>query len=725
MQVYYNHEAFFMMKFLFVLLLFCLLHVSREASGLEFGNVRAMFGGEGVVAGRKLELTIPMEPAGRWPGVALIPEGGGRFDFNGCREFRAEVSNLNAFPAQLQVEIVRLKRGSGKKEIFLNKISGGIGLAPGERAMLRVPLIRSRESGFAPQGLRCAFEGFNCRENHLPADGMVDEIRFFVKDPCQAKRFRIGNLHLAEKTAPLPEALESAETFYPCLDRFGQYRHSDWPGKLKDVSEWKIRAADEERDLAAHPAPAERTRFGGWTGGPQLEATGGFRVEKYRGKWFFADPEGRLLWLFGVNRCDLSEATGVTRREHCFEALPPRCRANEWTYYAYPGALRLGFYKGSRPRSVMQVSFLGLNLMRKLGVADPEADGRKAAYDYACRRIPERLRSWGFNAFGNSCSQQIVRAGRMPYAHTAHQTRCPQIAGAHGNWANFDDVFSPDYAGLLARNLKQDFGEALQDPYCIGLYVHNEIGWGRDDADLARGVLRSPASQPAKQEFRRMLEKKYGSIGRLNAVWKTEYPSWEAFLFSAAVPADRDAWADLNAFNMRLVHTYFASVRQAMREIAPGKLYLGCRFTNNYRNSIVRIAAEYCDVLSFNFYKYSIGTFRLPKGIDKPVIIGEFHFGTPGYGPEWAGLCAVAGQEERARAFDRYVRSALYNPAIVGVQYFQLYDQPALGRTLDGENGQVGFLDVTDTPYPAMVEASRRLGGRLYRERLSAVPAGK
>ena len=116
-------------------------------------------------------------------------------------------------------------------------------------------------------------------------------------------------------------------------------------------------------------------------------------------------------------------------------------------------------------------------------VADPEADGRKTAYDYACRRIPERLRSWGFNAFGNSCSQQIVRAGRMPYAHTAHQTRCPQIAGAHGNWANFDDVFSPDYAGLLARNLKQDFGEALQDPYCIGLYVHNEIGWGRDDAD--------------------------------------------------------------------------------------------------------------------------------------------------------------------------------------------------------------------------------------------------
>ena len=161
MQFYYNHEAFFMMKFLFVLLLFCLLHVSREASGLEFGNVRAMFGGEGVVAGRKLELTIPMEPAGRWPGVALTPEGGGRFDFNGCREFRAEVSNLNAFPAQLQVEIVRLKRGSGKKEIFLNKISGGIGLAPGERAMLRVPLIRSRESGFAPQGLRCAFEGVN------------------------------------------------------------------------------------------------------------------------------------------------------------------------------------------------------------------------------------------------------------------------------------------------------------------------------------------------------------------------------------------------------------------------------------------------------------------------------------------------------------------------------------------------------------------------------------
>jgi agarase len=43
-------------------------------------------------------------------------------------------------------------------------------------------------------------------------------------------------------------------------------------------------------------------------------------------------------------------------------------------------------------------------------------------------------------------------------------------------------------------------------------------------------------------------------------------------------------------------------------------------------------------------------------------------------------------------------------------------DQPATGRGLDGENYQIGFLDICDTPYPEIITASREIGKELYAE---------
>lgn len=49
-----------------------------------------------------------------------------------------------------------------------------------------------------------------------------------------------------------------------------------------------------------------------------------------------------------------------------------------------------------------------------------------------------------------------------------------------------------------------------------------------------------------------------------------------------------------------------------------------------------------------------------------------------------------------------------------GVHYFTLYDQSALGR-FDGENYQIGFLDVCDRPYEELARAARESHERLYR----------
>ena len=105
-----------------------------------------------------------------------------------------------------------------------------------------------------------------------------------------------------------------------------------------------------------------------------------------------------------------------------------------------------------------------------------------------------------------------------------------------------------------------------------------------------------------------------------------------------------------------------------------------------------------------------------------PVIVGEWHYGTAANGPAHPGLQPAANQVERARGFDRYVRSALWNPQIAGVHYFKYIDQMATGRPADDENIQCGFVDVTDTPYREMVDAARKVSADMYRYRLAEGP---
>ena len=167
---------------------------------------------------------------------------------------------------------------------------------------------------------------------------------------------------------------------------------------------------------------------------------------------------------------------------------------------------------------------------------------------------------------------------------------------------------------------------------------------------------------------------------------------------------------------------YFAEVADAVHRSAPGKLYLGCRFA--WTNDLARAAAQkYCDVVSYNFYKREIGGFKPVEGEDKPVIIGEFHFGALDRGMFHTGLVSCNDQNGRANAYKEYVQSALRNPWIVGTHWFQYGDQPTTGR-FDGENYQIGLVDVCDVPYYETINAIREVGYSMYETREAAAKAG-
>ena len=172
----------------------------------------------------------------------------------------------------------------------------------------------------------------------------------------------------------------------------------------------------------------------------------------------------------------------------------------------------------------------------------------------------------------------------------------------------------------------------------------------------------------------------------------------------------------------RLAETYYRTCRDEMKAVAPKKLFMGSRIhMHEYpfggSHDVVRAAARWCDVVSFNRYRFTAADLRLPDGCDKPVIVGEWHFGALDRGMLHTGLRSAGTQAQRGAAYGFYLRGALRNPAIVGAHWFQYHDQCLTGR-FDGENYQIGFLDICDTPYPETIAGARSAGYDLYRYRL-------
>jgi hypothetical protein len=305
----------------------------------------------------------------------------------------------------------------------------------------------------------------------------------------------------------------------------------------------------------------------------------------------------------------------------------------------------------------------------------------------------------------------ITAMRRTPYVGTIHWWS-PALKGSAPWTADFYDVFHPDFRTNIRKRMAEEKGKAAGDPWCLGFFIDNELSWpgGNRFAEVA---LASPPDQPAKQAFVADLKARYRTIARLNKAWGTTHASWDALTLSRTPPGDA-AKKDLAAFTQVFANRYFRECRDAVKAVAPHQLYLGCRFAGGAPDPAARAAATYCDVVSYNMYTWEVGDVVLPAGsADKPVIIGEFHCGALDRGMFHTGLQGARDQNQRAEFYTDYVTSALRNPVLVGCAWFQYVDQPTTGRP-DGENYQIGFVDITDTPYPETIAAIRAIGARLY-----------
>jgi len=155
----------------------------------------------------------------------------------------------------------------------------------------------------------------------------ITQLLVFLNHPKADHSFEIHGIR-ADGGFVTPTAWSTdAPPFSPFIDTFGQYRHKDWPGKAKSVEDLARRREAESSQLEPDRGPNGWNRFGGWADGPQLEATGFFRVQKHEGKWWFVDPEGRLFWSHGIDCVRMLDVPPIEARDAWFADRATAIRA--------------------------------------------------------------------------------------------------------------------------------------------------------------------------------------------------------------------------------------------------------------------------------------------------------------------------------------------------------------------------------------------------------------
>jgi len=578
------------------------------------------------------------------------------------------------------------------------------------------------------------------------------------------------------------------EAYRGIVDAYGQYSRGDWPEKVGSDEQLKV-AADQEREqleqwLARRP---RLDRFGGRLAGPRLEATGFFRVARHAGRWYLVTPEGHPFFSLGVNTVSSGNSrTYVEGREEMFLGLPGHNEPLSAFYGAGDSREASAANAGRKFAHGRWYDFYRANLFRTHGLTcaqpevqavapepvDPEAvepappapeeapadplapletgvpetpsaTGPCVAQFFDAQRwresTLERLQAWGFNTLGNWSDLALGTRHRLPYTiPLLIRGDYASIPTGHDWWGGMPDPFDPRFAMAAERAIAIATRDHRNDPWVIGYFADNELSWAAPGSDpraryaLAYGALRLTTDVPAKRAFLKQLRDRYRNHRGLSAAWGIELTAWELMEdpgFEAPLPSPEHPAIeeDLQRFQQLFAETYFKTIAESLDWHAPDHLLLGGRFAITTPEAVAA-CARYCDVLSFNFYTREPQhghDFEALRTLDKPVLVSEFHFGSRDRGPFWGGVSEVPAEAERGTAYRHFLERALAEPSIVGVHWFQYLDQPVTGRLLDGENGHIGLVGVTDRPFAGFVEGVRKanlaLGKAFEQEAESAI----
>jgi hypothetical protein len=523
----------------------------------------------------------------------------------------------------------------------------------------------------------------------------VERVELGVKEVFHDVRVRFEDFYMTDEMPaefPLPDV--------KLVDEFGQWKPKEWVGKIHSMDALSA-AMTRNEGPAEYPFP-EWNQWGGDSTRKLQEGSGFFSTCKTPdGRWHLVDPDGCDYFSHGpccIRPGDMGRVDGV---EKLLDWLPDQ---NDPIYKDF-------FHKGKTwgwDHDVTSFNYTRANLYKVYG-EQWEEKWKEISYHL--------LMGNGINSQGTFPLLDVNNGkSKLPYSR--------QLMNFPGTktfiYRDFPDVLSPEYhenSVIFAQQL-----EAWKDdPWLIGYFMCNEPGFNFiPGLKVANEVLHNPEMTYCRIGLIGFLRGRYGSIEKLNEAWNAHFESFADFEkpFADCIREYPFSEPDLREFSLYLVSEYCRVPAMACRAVDPNHLNLGLRWSK-MNNPDMLAGWEFIDVFSFNCYSIEPlqdMNFVTDAGVDRPILIGEYHCGALDRGLPSTGLKGVKNQTERGVMWRQFVEKTAAHPFGVGAHWFQYNDQFCLGRP-DGENYQIGLVDICMQPYPEMMDAAMAAATVLYRVR--------
>lgn len=362
-----------------------------------------------------------------------------------------------------------------------------------------------------------------------------------------------------------------------------------------------------------------------------------------------------------------------------------------------------------------------------------EVEGRPAYYlwnlygsvDQWAETVRDRLGRWGFNHLG-------------AWNFAVEQIGLPYVANLDlGRWSEalWFDAFDPALPARVRECAERLTAPHRQSGLRIGYFPDNEVGWW--NTSLFEFYLSKGWENHTKRLLWQLLHDRY------HGDWPTLLKDWVPVPAASGFDSLRDAGVALrlrpggsgihlvNRFTFLCAERYYQLMHDGLRAADPEALIFSDRLPIYYSQDAVRAMAPYVDIIAVNYdldgpdswlaHYFFEGLAALTG---KPVLISEFFCAAMENrsGNKNTGhLLKVATQTERAKVVQQALKNFACFPHIVGTHWFQYYDEPQGGRS-DGEDYNMGLVDIYDQPYEELVASFARTNSTLPHVHAHAEP---
>lgn len=328
-----------------------------------------------------------------------------------------------------------------------------------------------------------------------------------------------------------------------------------------------------------------------------------------------------------------------------------------------------------------------------------------------------RLKSWNYTTIGGWSDLDALK--KSPAFDMPFEVMIPIGMGAGAPWL---DMWNPKVIGNMDKIARDAILPVRNDPHLVGYFTDNELGWW-NGALFEYTLAKHKPTSTQRQKLVALLRATYHD--RWNLLQRDFAPD-HADSFETLAKGGT-LYLRPGGNGIRVVHKfaglmaqrYYKLVHDIVRRYDGRGLILGDRYQSFYYPEVAAAAAPSFDILSSNLNatwqdggvaRYYFDTLHALTG--KPIIASEFYVASTenrsGNRNDSSGFLVVPTQSERATVFRNELTHFLSRPYIVGADWFQYFDEPQNGRG-DGENYDMGLVDIHDQPYAEITAASKAM----------------